>query len=57
MNKHNSKLYLTPRSAFMDVELEGFICASIDGGNGNEGEFSLFPSENIVVDPFFEDVI
>lgn len=59
MKIHNNKPYMTPRSGFLSVELEGITCGSGtpgDHGDVGEGEFSLRPSNDPFVDPFFNDV-
>jgi hypothetical protein len=56
---HNNKPYITPRSGFLGVELEGITCVSGtpgDNGDVSEGELSLHPTGDPFVDPFFDDV-
>lgn len=60
MNMHYHKPYMTPRSGFLGVELEGITCGSGtpgDNGDVGEGELSIRPSGDPFVDPFFDDVL
>ena len=40
MDKKELKLYVTPEQEIIETELEGFLCASGDGGEGGGTEFS-----------------